>query len=176
MTSDFRQYLEFSERFVNLAETTISDEEKNALYFASIIFSWISIESFVNNMIDDFNQVPADMFPMHEKAFLLEKKLRFEDRGLELGKFIIDENQNDFRRLEEKIFFLIAKFSTVNNLRGETLWQKFDKFKIKRNEITHPRRINELVIDEIETKQYFEVAQEIINLISINVWKKKVNF
>lgn len=174
--SDFRKYLDFSDRLINLAETSSSDEEKDALLHGSIMFAWIAIESFVNNMIDDFNQVPPNMFPMHERAFLLEKKLRFEDRGLDLGKFIIDDNQNEFRRLEEKIFFLIAKFSQANNLRGDALWQKFESFKEKRNKITHPRRSDELTIASAETKQYFEVAKEIINLISVNVWKKKLDF
>lgn len=174
--SEFREYLDHSERFINAAEATTSEDEENALLCASIMFSWIAIESFVNNVSDDFNQVPSDMFPMHERAFLLEKKLRFEDRGSELGKFIIDRNQNEFRRLEEKIFFLIAKFSQAKNLRGDSLWQTFEKFKDKRNKITHPRRNDEVTLDINETKDFFNVAREIIDLISKNVWKKSIDF
>lgn len=174
--SEFREYLDHSERFINAAEATTSEDEENALLCASIMFSWIAIESFVNNVSDDFNQVPSDMFPMHERAFLLEKKLRFEDSGSELGKFIIDRNQNEFRRLEEKIFFLIAKFSQAKNLRGDSLWQTFEKFKDKRNKITHPRRNDEVTLDINETKDFFNVAREIIDLISKNVWKKSIDF
>lgn len=174
--SEFREYLDHSERFINAAELSTSEEEENALLCASVMFSWIAIESFVNNMSDDFNQVPPELFPMHERAFLLEKKLRFEDHGLELGKFIIDKSQNEFRRLEEKIFFLIAKFSQANNLRGDLLWQTFERFKDKRNKITHPRRSDELTLDVTETKVFFNSAKDIINLISQNVWRKKIDF
>ncbi len=174
--SDFRQYLDSSYKFLTVAECATSDEELEALLKASVIFSWFAIESFVNNMLDDFIQIPPDMFPMHERAFLLEKKFRFEDRGSDLGKFIIDNGQNEYRRLEEKIFFLIAKFSRTSNLRGETLWQEFEEFKDKRNKIAHPRRDNEITISHSETNRYLEVAKEIINLISVNVWKKKIDF
>jgi len=176
MTFNFRDYIDFSEKLVRDSEKTTIKARQLALLSSSLIFAWIAIESFVNNMIDDFNQIPPDMFQMHEKAFLLEKSLRFGDKGVNIGKFIIDKNRNEFRRLEDKIFFLIAKFSSANNIKGDTLWQSFERFRDKRNTIVHPRRDNDLSLDVEEVVTYQNVTKKIISLISENVLKKKILF
>lgn len=176
MSLDFYDYLDSSSTFLTSAENSDSETEKNSLLAASVIFSWIAIESFVNNMIDDFNQIPKDLFAMHERAFLIEKKLKFQDHGRNIGTFVVDSNQNDFKRLEDKIFFLIAKFSKIGDLRGGTLWQEFEKFKDLRNKLVHPRRDHQLRLDLKAVRRHQETSKKIINLISRNVWKKKIDF
>lgn len=176
MIFNFRDYFDFSEKLLRDAENTTINGQQFVLLSSSLIFAWIAIESFVNNLIGDFNQIPPDMLDMHEKAFLLEKKLCFGDRDSDLGKFIIDQNRNEFRRLDEKIFFLIAKFSTTGNLKGDSLWQNFERFRDKRNKIVHPRRDNDFTLDIDEVVTYRDVTKKIITLISENVLKKKIPF
>jgi len=75
---DFRDHLVFAEKQIAQAEAPSSSLLDISLYLIpSILLSWIAIEAFVNSVIDDLNQVPLDLFFLHEKAFLLEKKVTF---------------------------------------------------------------------------------------------------
>lgn len=102
---DFRDHLVFAEKQIAQAEAPSSSLLDISLYLIpSILLSWIAIEAFVNSVIDDLNQVPPDLFFLHEKAFLLEKKVTFCEKGKQLGKFMIDR-ASEYHRLEDKIFF-----------------------------------------------------------------------
>jgi len=138
---NFRNYLEYTEKYLMLAEDEVErSSEANWLLIPATILAWSAIESFVNNMLDDFSTLPEGIFELHERAFLLEKKIKFESRGSRLGEFTLGETE--YRRLEDKIFFLIAKIGRreAQNLRGGTLWQNFKEFKDTRDALVHPRR------------------------------------
>lgn len=73
---DYRTYLEYAEKYIQMAE----DESKRTkriefLLMPSILLSWIAVEFFINNMLDDFSSLPDNMFELHERAFLLERIL-----------------------------------------------------------------------------------------------------
>ena len=57
---NYRDYLTYSDKYIQLAE----DEPVHKLKFLipSILFSWIAVESFINNIMDDFYSVPKDLF------------------------------------------------------------------------------------------------------------------
>ena len=171
---DYRTYLEFAERYIRMAEEQAGSIQNVELYLIpSILLSWIAVEFFVNNMLDDFGSLPEDLFELHERAFLLEKKLIFVDHGGNIGKFVLD--QTEYRRLEDKIFFLISKFSTVRPIfKGDTLWQNFERFKDLRNKIMHPRKQLHIRITIDEAYKYHLTAKEIIKFVSKNVWGKPV--
>ncbi len=172
----FREYLIFSEKQIDQAEVCFGTSDMSLYLIPSVLLSWIAIEAFVNSIIDDLNQVPANMFSLHEKAFLLEKRLVFSDKGKDLGRFTIDRT-SEYRRLEEKIFFLIVKFGKADgHLKGKALWQEFERFKEDRNSIVHPRRSSGFVMDIDKAKYYLSVSKDIINFISKKVWKKKIEF
>jgi hypothetical protein len=174
---DFRDHLVFSERQITQAEAHSSILSDISLYLIpSILLSWIAIEAFVNSVIDDLNQVPAGLFSLHERAFLLEKRVMFCEKGRELGKFMIDKT-SEYRRLEDKIFFLIAKFGKIDDdFKGKKLWQEFEKFREDRNYIVHPRRSSEFILDIEKARHYLSLSKDIISLISKHVWKKKIEF
>lgn len=174
--NSFRDYLEYAEKYLNLVDENDLKLDVNWLLIPATIITWSGIESFVNNMLDDFSNLPTDMFELHERAFLLEEKIRFIDRGNKIGQF--DLEGKEFRRLEDKLLFLIAKFGIKksDNIKGNTLWQKFQKFKEVRDDLVHPRRSKSIYLDIIIVKEFLTTAKEIICFISEKVWGKKVSF
>ena len=113
---------------------------------------------------------------MHERAFLLEKKIKFIDSGEKLGSFVLEGNE--YKRLEDKIFFLISKFGPQKerDLKGKSLWQNFQEFKTMRDNILHPRADKDIEIDINKVKKHLDTSKSIIQLISKQLWSKKVEF
>ncbi len=170
---NYRNYVDWAEKLLYLYEERNASE--TGLLASSILLAWIAIESFVNNMLDDFTALPEDMFQLHERAFLLEKEINFVDHGDNLGTFELSRKQ--YVRLSDKIFFLIHKFNpNQKSFKGDELWQDFDKLKDIRNKIAHPRKADLLNIDIDQTKESIETSKKIINFISIKVWKKPLDF
>jgi len=170
---NYRDYLSYSEQYIQLAE----DESYNEIKFLlpSVLLSWIAIESFINNIMDDFSSLPKDLFELHERGLLIEKKVMFVDHGNDIGKFKLD--QTEYKRLEEKILFLITKFGNLNKpCKGESLWQKFENLRVIRNKIVHPRKNTELGVTVREAYKYLEISKNIIQFVSTNVWRKKISF
>ena len=71
----YREYLEYAERCVAKADEHTADSDWYLI--PACILAWSSIEYFVNNMLDDFASLNQEMFELHERSFLLEKRLRF---------------------------------------------------------------------------------------------------
>jgi hypothetical protein len=71
----YREYLSYSDKYIQLAEDETVDKLKYLI--PSILLSWVAIESFINNIMDDFSSLPKDMFELHERSLLMEKKVVF---------------------------------------------------------------------------------------------------
>lgn len=172
----FRDFLKYAERLHEDAQEKGEGKRAYPYIIGSILNSWMSIESFINNMMHDFASLPNDIFTIHERGFLKEHQVRFEDRGAKAGTFYIGK-QEEFRRLEDKILFLIAKFGknkTVN--KGAHLWQRFEKMKVMRNTLSHPKRNREIELTLADAKESIDVAKEVISLVSEEVWKKPIKW
>lgn len=175
---DFRDYLGYAERYLMLAE----DKDRQPpdatwLLAPATILAWAATESFVNDMLDDFGSLPEDLFELHERAFLLEKRLSFVDRGNEMGQFVLKDTE--YQRLGDKILFLVARFGGSADRyisRGGTLWQNFQAFKKARDNLVHPRRGQEIELSIEKVQEYVEVAKAVIELVSQRVWKRRVEF
>lgn len=167
----FRDYLSYAEKYILQAEDAIGDNRW--LLIPAILLAWISIESFINNMLDDFASLPPNLFELHERALLLEQRVRFIDEGANKGTFNLE--RKEYRRLEEKIFFLLAKFGKNNHLsKGDKLWQDFEILKDLRNDLMHPRKHSEIKLDITIANNSIESAKNIIIFVAKNVWKKSV--
>jgi len=174
---NFRDYLNFAERYIRDAEYNSTNSTNiECLLLPSIILAWTAIESFVNNRLFDYGSLPEEKFELHERAFLLEQKIKFIDTGENLGSFILEGKE--YRRLEDKIFFLISKFSSKKDkdLKGKSLWQDFQEFKILRDNILHPRTDKEIEININKVKKHIDTSKCIIELISEYLWGKKIEF
>jgi len=176
-TLNFRDYLNFAERYIRYAEeNSTNSTDLEWLLIPSIILSWTAIEYFVNNRLFDYGSLPEKQFELHERAFLLEKKITFINSGANLGTFTL--GGNEYKRLEDKIFFLISKFSPKKekNLKGKSLWQSFQEFKTLRNNILHPRTNKNIYIDIDKAKKHLDTSKRIIQLISEHLWGTKTVF
>lgn len=169
----YRDYINWAERLLFLYEERNSQDV--GLLASSILLSWIAIESFVNNMLDDFASLPKDLFQLHEHAFLFEKEIKFIDSGDDLGSFELGRKQ--YVRLSDKIFFLIRKFNpSQGSFKGNTLWQNFEELKDVRNKIAHPRKADEISLNAEQIRKAIDASKEIIKFISNKVWKKSLDF
>lgn len=177
MILDFRDYLNYAEKYLMRAEDDIEKSiDAYWLLIPATILAWSAIESFVNNRLDDFDSLPEGIFALHEKAFLTEKRVKFIDRGDKIGQFVLEGTE--YRRLEDKIFFLIRKFGKpgIRNQKGEILWQNFQDFKNARDTLAHPRRDKEIDLDVAKVRKFIEISKEVIQLVSEHVWNKKITF
>lgn len=174
---DFRDYLRYARKYLLLAEDKIQEQEDiEWLLIPAIILAWSAMESFVNNRCNDLSSLPSDMFELHERAFLQEKRLCFEDNGTDIGKFVLEGKE--YQALENKIFFLLSKMGShdATNLKGGALWQRFRSFKDDRDRLAHPRRDTEIVLNLQVVSDYIETAQELIQVISERIWKTRLDF
>ena len=174
---DYRDYLNYAEKYLLLAETE-AEQEKDVTWLLTpaTILAWAAIEAFVNNMLEDFGSLPEDMFDLHERAFLLEKRLVFLDTGERAGQF--DLVGSEYRGIADKVLFLLAKFGTRagQQIKGTGLWQNFQELKRVRDALMHPSRSKEVPLDVVRTRGFIETAQEVIRMISQHVWGHKVQF
>jgi hypothetical protein len=172
----FRDFLEYAERLYEDAQHQYDTKSATPYIIGSILNSWMSIESFINNMMQDFASLPEDMFTTHERAFLEEKQVKFETKGSKAGTFRL-EKKEEFRRLEDKILFLIAKFGESKTVdKGTHIWQRFEKMRTKRNDLSHPKRHKEIELKLEDAEEAIEVAKSIINLVSSEVWKTPIKW
>jgi len=175
----FRDFLDFAEAFYSKAEVAQAegqDRVATAHIIASILLSWISIESFVNNMLEDFAALPPNIFTVHERGFLTERAVEFSTTGDAAGEFCL-ANRPDYKRLDDKILFLVAKFGGGTKLdKGGPLWQKFEAVKENRNLLSHPRRRQELHLTFGPARDALEVACAVIDVLAEKVWGKPVHW
>ncbi len=150
--------------------------ESNRCSSASILLSFIAIESIVNNMMTDFSLLGSDMFTVHELGFLKEKSVQFQNSGEHSGEFIIT-NRSEYRSLEDKILFLIKKIGGKPNVdKGSTLWQQFQQTKQIRDSLSHPREDTTQTPTPQDAKLALDTSKEVIKLIALRVWGQSIDF
>ncbi len=175
--ASYRDFLDYAQSFYYTAEQASElgqSRQVESSVIASLLLSWIAIESFINNMMADFASLPPDIFSLSERALLTERTVEFVDSGTEAGRFRVSD-KTEYRRLEDKTLFLVAKFGTGMKLhKGGQLWQRFQEVKDKRNQITHPRRSQEMALTLADAEDALEVAEAIIKMVSEKVWGKAV--
>lgn len=169
----YQDYLWDAEYFCEQAEQASLPDSQVAIRFstASILFSFIAIESLINNMMSDFASLPQDMFTLHEQGFLVERAVAFSGSGANAGTFEVT-NRPEYKRLEDKILFLLARFSGDAIDKGSTLWQRFDKAKRARDRLTHPLKYASTMPSPGDARETMNVALEVIKLASEKVWGK----
>ena len=174
----YQEYLRDSQVFYDECHEALRQGNKvksRRCSTASILLSLIAVESFINNMMADFASLPKDLFSIHEQGFLEEREVQFTSSGKGAGEFELTK-RHQYRRLEDRILFLIAKFNKDSKVdKGSSLWQRFERSKKIRDGLTHPRK-NGIANPSLEsTRVALEVAREIIQLVSEKVWGQKVD-
>ena len=169
----FRDFLDYARAFHEAAQEAGSQAHTAARHAsASILFAWTAVEALINDMMADFAALPEDTFSVHERGFLEERAVEFVRSGDKLGQFVVTERP-DYRRLDDKIMFLLARFAKGTRLdKGSALWQKFEQAKNRRNSIAHPRKTTTLDVTAADAADAIEVAEEVIQVVAKGVWKK----
>jgi hypothetical protein len=175
MTRYYRELIEDAQWFCDQADNAQASLNQGRFTSASILFSFVALESFINNMMFDFTALPSGLLTPHEQGFLAEKAVELADSGANAGKFEITDKRR-YQSLEYKIMFLVARFSKDTVDKGSTLWQRFQKMKNVRDSLTHPRKDEIKVPSLSEAEEAIGVTKEIIQLVSQKVWGKKVQF
>ena len=171
----FRDYLNYAEKNIKRAELE-KGSDVAWLLIPAIIMSWISIESFVYSREKELIALPKERLDLHERAFLLEKRVRFITSGDQIGEFALEGI--DRHSMEDKIVFLLAKYGTKNNhsIKESDLWRDFQDFKKLRNSLVHPKREKRLKLCLDDAKKHFRTAKNVIQMLSENIWHKKIAF
>jgi hypothetical protein len=171
----FRAFVNYAEKLHNQALDKTHHDATMPYLIGSILTSWISLESFVNNMMQDYVALPNGVFSVHENGFLEEKQVIFNRTGKDAGSFSVGKN-SEFRRIEDKVLFLIAKFGGGTVDKGGQLWQKFERVKKKRNTLTHYRKGSDIEVSIRDSEEAIELAKELIEFLSKRVWNKPVKW
>lgn len=171
----FRAFVSFAEKLHGHAVEAGNRDLALPYLVGSILTSWISLESFVNNMLEDYASLPIGTFSVYESAFLEEKQVRFNTSGKLAGTFSIGST-SEFKRIEDKVMFLVAKFGGQNLDKGGPLWQKFESVKEKRNALTHHRRGSDVEVGIKDSEDALALAKELIEFLSMRVWKKNIRW
>jgi hypothetical protein len=167
----FRDYIRYAEKQLRVAEREIENGKSGDPYLIpSVILAWSAIESFVNNRLDEFDSLPSDLFAPHEKAFLIEKQLQFQQDGQHVGEFLIKGNSH--KALSDKIHFLMAKRRSRTIKKGTGLWQDFDGLREVRNSLIHPRKSKYKAITPESARECIRVSRKVIAFISEGLGQK----
>lgn len=172
----FRDFLRFAEKLYLEAQSNCATRASYPYIIGSILSSWMSIEAFLNSMMQDFTFLPKGKLSVHEIGFLEEKQVRFATEGKKMGTFQIEKGP-DYRHIDEKIMFLIAKFGDTKFVdKGGKFWQKFERVKDLRNALAHPRRNREIDLTLKDAEDAMDVARSVIELVAKEVWRKPVKW
>lgn len=172
----FRDFLGYADQLYEDAKSKCESKSSIPYIIGSILNSWMSIELFINNMMQDFASLPEGMFTVHERGFLEEKQVRFSNKGNKKGTFCL-ENKEEFRRLEDKILFLIVKFGKSHDVdKGAPIWQRFEKIKNIRNILSHPKKDKEIKLSLKDAHEAIEIAKIVIAFVSREVWGKPIKW
>jgi len=138
---------------------------------ATIICSWCALEGWLNCITYGFGTSLSNrQIELHEKAFLLEKKLKFNN-----GVWEIDKVDN-FQKTENKILFLLKRFGPHDIEKGGKLWFNFKKIEKIRNGLVHAKTgkldIRDLTINNAELA--IKTIIEIMKILNKNIFKSEL--
>lgn len=156
----YKFYLKASNYFLDFPQNNkLNSEEKEYNFLASVLLSWIALETFINTLSETLSV--GSRLKNHERAFLNEKELKVSDEG-------IFEEINIKPSTTKKILFLIHHFtkSDVKKFKQKQIWRNLKSFEDLRNKIIHYKEKNNITITSKKTKECLNLVQEIIKLLT----------
>lgn len=162
----FEDYLIDSYSFYMEGNSCTEDRKAKMYFRASIFYAASSIEAFANYLADTFNQ--GNSLTQFEIAFLLDKKIVFDNEKIEVTQRI------EYHRIEDKLKILIKIFVKEFDFTSKD-WSHFMEFKKFRDRLVHPHDSE----DEIQIKEYKNIIKRglssiinIMNTISKGIFRK----
>lgn len=156
----FNFYLNASNHFLNNQNyAELSNEEKDYNHFASVLFSWVALESFINSVSESLAK--GKRLNINEIAFLNEIEYRVNDDG--------NFNEMNIRpSTTKKILFILNHFSRFNlkKFKQNKIWKDLKNFEDLRNRIIHHKEKNNLSINLKKATECRDISKEAINYIT----------
>jgi hypothetical protein len=137
-----RVLLEESKRFLEKAMDSDDDTATTAYLHASLNLGFCAFEGHVNGIADDLAERPE--LELVERGLLTERDVRFRN-----GKFELTSSLK-MSRLEDRIEFLIHKFSGAPVDKGRDWWDGLKAGLDLRNKLTHPKEPQEITAQTVE--------------------------
>jgi hypothetical protein len=172
---DFRFYLDAADELAEQAGESPAPEgasSRTRAAVASILFASAALESFVNGLLEDYAAVPGSTFERHERAFMLEQDILFQDSGPDAGLLTVSGSR--YRPLEHKVLFLLRRVGKHKVDKGSKLWQRFRRAKDTRDALVHPRRSRETTPLPTDAEEAVAVTRELISTLGRLVLRKPI--
>jgi hypothetical protein len=169
MTLDYNSHLDSADWFLEQAESGGPSHIVSRFSSAAVVFSFMALQSFINNMLFDFAAVPSGFFSVHEQGFLQEKSVVPQASGDRAGTFQVS-NRDEFKRLEDKILFLVAKAAGHPFDKSTALWKGFGESKDVRDALTHPKQYASIGATPVQATKSIQTARALIKALAAEVW------
>lgn len=128
----FEDYLTDASYFIESAKsTTIDSRTKVRDYRVSIFLISSALEAFINYLGETFKD--SQNLSLHERDFINDLQTEVNPKTAMLDK------KEKFQALDNKIKFLISKFSIQLDMAITPEWSHFKDFKSFRDSLVHPR-------------------------------------
>lgn len=128
-----------AKRFLEKVRKEKDVHGREAYLHAALLIAFAALEAHINSIVDDFS-FRKDLTPL-EKSILFEKELSLKE-----GEFKVTEGLKMYR-LEDRIEFIVKKFSGKRLRKDERWWTKLKSGLHLRNKLTHPKG-KELITEE----------------------------
>ena len=166
-----KTFIKDSKFFSKEAQRTSEQESKLRFIKASIITIWTALEGWLNCIAYHLGTfLSRQQIELHEKAFLLEKKLELKNGEWKLS------NADDFQRVEDKILFLLTRFGPHKFNKNSKLWSDFQKVKKIRNGLVHPKTgrldIKDLTVDYANLS--IKTVIDILKILNRKIYGKEM--
>jgi hypothetical protein len=162
----FEEYLQDASVFFEEAEKASDPRVARRYYRAAVFYTSGAMEAFVNFIADTLEK--GEVLTPHEIAFLTDKSLTFSQKQWAIAERV------EYHRVEDKIRFLLSKFSPNFDFNNNS-WSSLMQLKDIRDSLIHPRN-NE---DETSAKEYSQIlntglhgAISIMNVVSEAMFRR----
>lgn len=140
----FEEYLQDASEFFEEAQKTTDVRIARRYYRAAVFYTSGAMEAFVNYIADTFEK--GGTFTPHEIAFLTDKNLTFSQKSWDIAE------KTEYHRVEDKIRFLLSKFSPNFDFNNQA-WSSLMSLKDIRDSLIHPRNAE----DETTAEEYRKI-------------------
>lgn len=128
--------------FLIEAQSVSNSDREQRLLRSALVHCFFFLEAQISYVMDHFKS--NTNFSILEKSIINEKDYSFKD-----GEFAL-LSKDKFYRLEDRIEFLIYKFSGKLDHRGSEWYSMLKNYIRLRNDIVHPKDNHNLSCDDIE--------------------------
>lgn len=136
------ELLQSAKRFLEEAKAEEGNVDEQRLLRSALTHSFFFLEAQLNYLAAHF--ATSSEFSVVEQSLLSER-----DLALEKGRFVLT-NKTKFYRLEDRIEFLLARFTTDLE-RSKSTWFSDLKASIKvRNRLVHPKEAHSISEKEVQ--------------------------